>query len=661
MTDESKQLSVAELLARNGQGGSGSGGGGRRRRGGRGISVAELSGDMPVVGGRGSHAAPDPEPEAPEPAAYQAPYEPASYEPPAYDPAPYAPAAYEPPQFDPVAPEPVSYTPPVPEPEMPSYSPMSGPITRYDPLANFGDPATAYQPPTAEYQSPDYQQDYQSPVPDYPAPGRSNLVMPGREMPPATPSRHSAPADSPDPYGQAPGPYGQAPDSYGQAPGPYGQAPDSYGQAPDSYGQAPGAYGQAPDPYGQAPGAYGQAPDSYGQAPGAYGQAPDLYGQTQDPYAPAPDAYGKPQDPYAYVPPDAPAADSAPPLGSGRTGRRRRHAEPDDDTTDVGPPLHDLGHHDPEPPRPEPPLPRNGRAARRRAQAEEVDTGAWSPHDEEVDTGGWSPHDEDSAPLPLTPLPAPPEQRRATRRDSGLPAWSARRRKPNADDAPESGGISTAAWSLASQDQQLVSGSTVAGDLLRDGVERAERRDAERENGSRGRRGRSKRKEREIDPDDGYTDVHDSFDDDEDDDEEHSGGFAARLAAGRARFTRRLGADRDTEDDDEHTGGLATRLAGRGSRTARRSEHEANRRQWVILGSQSTGAAVAGMLLFKGFERMWEMLPWVALALAMIVILGLVALVRILRRTDDILSTVIAVVVGIFVTLGPLAFLLSTN
>lgn len=88
---------------------------------------------------------------------------------------------------------------------------------------------------------------------------------------------------------------------------------------------------------------------------------------------------------------------------------------------------------------------------------------------------------------------------------------------------------------------------------------------------------------------------------------------------------------------------------------------EDTRRQWMVLGGQSLGAAVAGMLLFKGFEQMWEMLPWVALALAMVVILGLVALVRILRRTDDILSTVIAVFVGVFVTLGPLAFLLSTG
>ena len=94
---------------------------------------------------------------------------------------------------------------------------------------------------------------------------------------------------------------------------------------------------------------------------------------------------------------------------------------------------------------------------------------------------------------------------------------------------------------------------------------------------------------------------------------------------------------------------------------ARGNGDDTNRRQWMILGAQSAGAAVAGMLLFKGFETMWETLPWVALALAMVVILGLVALVRVLRRTDDIFSTVIAVVVGVFVTLGPLAFLLSTS
>jgi hypothetical protein len=76
MSEDPKQLSVAELLARNGQQGSApSGGGGRRRRSGRGISVAELTGDLPVIpanGGRSSHAAPD------EPAFETPSYEPAA-------------------------------------------------------------------------------------------------------------------------------------------------------------------------------------------------------------------------------------------------------------------------------------------------------------------------------------------------------------------------------------------------------------------------------------------------------------------------------------------------------------------------------------------------------------------------------------------------------
>ncbi|MEV0297979.1 hypothetical protein [Nocardia sp. NPDC050710] len=574
MSDDSKQLSVAELLARNGaQGAAPASGGGRRRRSGRGISVAELTGDLPVIrdgGGHSAHAAPESEvPETPayeppayEPAAYDpAAYEPAGYEPAAYEPAPYEPVGYDPagyesPRFDPTqfgspAPEPVSYAPQTPEIDLPGYSPMSGPIARYDPLS-------PYAPP----------EPVQRAVDPLPPPGRSNRVMPGREMPAAT-SRHSAP-DEPDPYAQ-------------------------------------------------------------------------------------------PADPYSH----SGGHDSAvPPLGSGRTGRRRRRAEPDDDApTEIGPPLRDIAPVEPVRsgrgarngrstyPAPGTDLPerngsRTGRAARRRAaEADEgPSTAAWS-----APANGFAP---DSAPLPLSPLPdaasrqqapgrAPsPEQpdqgaRRSGRRDApgrdgGVPAWSARRHQPapKNDSAPESGGIPTAAWSLASQDQQLLSGSTVAGDLLRDGVERAER----------GKRGRSKRgAERApvdlIDPDDGFTDVHDPY---------------------------LMDADA-IEDDDHRPAKRAGKPAARRSRASRRVEYDANRRQWLILGGQSAGAAIAGMLLFKGFERMWEMLPWVALALAMIVILGLVALVRILRRTDDILSTVIAVVVGIFVTLGPLAFLLSTN
>ncbi|QYB06044.1 hypothetical protein I1A62_17055 [Rhodococcus sp. USK10] len=88
---------------------------------------------------------------------------------------------------------------------------------------------------------------------------------------------------------------------------------------------------------------------------------------------------------------------------------------------------------------------------------------------------------------------------------------------------------------------------------------------------------------------------------------------------------------------------------------------ENSTREWVVLIGQGVVAVIAGALLFKGFEKLWDVFPWVALILALLVIVGLVAMVRILRRTDDITSFVIAVVVGMIVTLGPLAFMLASG
>ncbi|MFI9401703.1 hypothetical protein [Nocardia sp. NPDC052316] len=526
MSDDSKQLSVAELLARNGQQGASAAGGGRRRRGGRGISVAELTGDMPAIGsGHSSHAAP--EADVPDEPVYEAP-------------------AYEPP-----APEPVSYAPPAPDPA--AYSPISGPISMYDPLAAYAQPEPAADP----------------------LPGRSNRVMPGREMPPA---RHGGSADPLSP-----------------------------------------------------------------RTP-----VDDLYAPSPNPYAPSPNPYAPSPNPYA----SDPVPDEPPPR---RSGRRRRQDDHDDATTEVRPlrevAAPDQGGRGATNGRAERNGATGGRAARRRAaeaEAEEAapSTAAWSPSAADYEPEPELPESRATAPWAPTPEPPPEPPRRSAQRngaaEGGLPAWSARRRKPDApqrnDPPPEVEGISTAAWSLASQDQQLVSGQTVAGDLLRDGVERAERAGAERaaDAAGRGKRGRGKRDSGrapvdELEMYDGKTDFFEPVD---------------------------LDAEHDDLDEDEQSERAAPR---RSARAARKAEYDANRRQWMILGGQSTGAAVAGMLLFKGFERMWEMLPWVALALAMIVILGLVALVRILRRTDDVLSTVIAVVVGVFVTLGPLAFLLSTN
>ena len=70
-------------------------------------------------------------------------------------------------------------------------------------------------------------------------------------------------------------------------------------------------------------------------------------------------------------------------------------------------------------------------------------------------------------------------------------------------------------------------------------------------------------------------------------------------------------------------------------------------------------ALAVGALLFYGFERLWDDLPWIALVMAIFVILVLVAVSRALRRSDDTLSVVIAIVAGLLVTMGPLALVLS--
>jgi hypothetical protein len=75
---------------------------------------------------------------------------------------------------------------------------------------------------------------------------------------------------------------------------------------------------------------------------------------------------------------------------------------------------------------------------------------------------------------------------------------------------------------------------------------------------------------------------------------------------------------------------------------------------------QSILAVAFGAGLFIAFDQLWRWNNIVALVLSVLVILGLVVAVRIVRKTEDIASTLIAVAVGALVTLGPLALLQST-
>lgn len=78
---------------------------------------------------------------------------------------------------------------------------------------------------------------------------------------------------------------------------------------------------------------------------------------------------------------------------------------------------------------------------------------------------------------------------------------------------------------------------------------------------------------------------------------------------------------------------------------------------WVVL--QSILAVAFGAGLFIAFDQLWKWNHIVALVLSVLVILGLVVGVRVVRKTEDIASTLIAVAVGALVTLGPLALLQS--
>jgi hypothetical protein len=75
----------------------------------------------------------------------------------------------------------------------------------------------------------------------------------------------------------------------------------------------------------------------------------------------------------------------------------------------------------------------------------------------------------------------------------------------------------------------------------------------------------------------------------------------------------------------------------------------------LLVVLQSILAVAFGGGLFIVFDQLWRWNSIVALVLTVLVTLGLVAAVQAVRKTVDIVSTLIAVAVGLLVTLGPLA------
>ena len=78
---------------------------------------------------------------------------------------------------------------------------------------------------------------------------------------------------------------------------------------------------------------------------------------------------------------------------------------------------------------------------------------------------------------------------------------------------------------------------------------------------------------------------------------------------------------------------------------------------WIAV--QSVLAVAFGAGLFVAFDQLWRWNSVVALVLTALVTVSLAGAVRAVRKTEDIGSTLAAVVVGLLVTVGPLVLLLS--
>ncbi|MGH3787185.1 MAG: hypothetical protein ACRDRG_11675 [Pseudonocardiaceae bacterium] len=80
--------------------------------------------------------------------------------------------------------------------------------------------------------------------------------------------------------------------------------------------------------------------------------------------------------------------------------------------------------------------------------------------------------------------------------------------------------------------------------------------------------------------------------------------------------------------------------------------------QWAVMVSQVGMGVVGGAALWLICEWLWQRIPVVALIVALAVIAGLVWIVRRVRRAEDLQTTLVAVLVGLFITVSPAALLL---
>jgi hypothetical protein len=84
-------------------------------------------------------------------------------------------------------------------------------------------------------------------------------------------------------------------------------------------------------------------------------------------------------------------------------------------------------------------------------------------------------------------------------------------------------------------------------------------------------------------------------------------------------------------------------------------------KQWLVLAGQLALGVAGGAGVWLGFNWLWGKLPAAALVAALLVTVGLVWVVRKVRRAEDTQTTVLALLVGLVVTVSPAALLLVSR
>ncbi len=109
-------------------------------------------------------------------------------------------------------------------------------------------------------------------------------------------------------------------------------------------------------------------------------------------------------------------------------------------------------------------------------------------------------------------------------------------------------------------------------------------------------------------------------------------------------------------EEDERPAGLDD--AGEAEEEPEESEARSPGKEWLVMIGQLAVGVLGGAALWLAFNYLWKAIPAAALVVALAVTVGLVLLVRKIRRADDLQTTVLAVLVGLIVTVSPAAMLL---